>query len=171
MGGSEDTNPHRAPASSQPTPGATQYPIKDNGPGIQKTGEIMLILALVIIFIVCACIALHLVVRQRRRSPVWRAKKEEKRRQKMTKKSKKEQNVSELHSVDKKIFEAAGTQVVLAELAEAPPLQELEAGVFSMSIERAMTVTTTSDVELTSAISPEDPWPRGRELAVYWATR
>jgi heme/copper-type cytochrome/quinol oxidase subunit 2 len=135
---------------------------------MQKTGEIMLIVSLIIIFIVILSMTVHLFIRHRyRRSP-----------RKEPKKDLESTVSSELHSTDKKVFEAAGTEVVLCELPpEAPPLIELDAGDVHVitPIQRAYTGTTRStEWEFDfgfDAVSPEDVLPRDRQMAQYWSAR
>jgi hypothetical protein len=185
MAGVEDASPHDKPAPNAstkqtPTPTPTPSPSKaaaaESLP-IKKTGEIMLGFALSIIFLVIFCVIVHLLLKQHRQKyPNGRPKKKKK---KKTKAKDLEKGMVELHSVDKKIYEAAGEQVVLCELPEdAPPRQELDAGdVFPLSpLERTYTGTTgvsatTSDWPLTPdiVVSPAEPEPR--HLAVYWQTR
>jgi hypothetical protein len=179
MAGGEDSNVHEGPAtpdaSSTPTPSPTPH-VAESIP-IKKTGEIMLGFALAIVFLVIFCIIVHLLLKQHRQKyPKGKPKKKKKKKKDL------EKGTVELHSIDKKVFEAAGTQVVLAELPEdAPPRAELDGGyVFPISpLERTftgttrMTGTTASDMEITPdpLVSPMEPWPEGRHLAVYWQTR
>lgn len=188
-GGGEDSQPHN-PSSSNSTPVPSPDPdaSKKSAFTLQKTGEVMLVFALVIIFIVIFCVALHLVLKQRRQHRRRNGPKAKKEKTKKTKKDRNSGNTPELHSVEKKVFEAAGTQVVLCELPEdAPPLQELEAGEIPFDypfspVERRMTAmtatttttttTTTSEIEFNPGeVTPMDPWPEGRQLAMYWAGR
>jgi hypothetical protein len=177
-GGNEDANPHEGEASPHSTPKPAPPPTNNEG-GIplHKTGEIMLGLSLTIILIVIICVIAHLLLKERRkRYPNGRPKKKKK------KKTDLEKGTVELHSIDKKVFEAGGTEVVLCELPEAPPIQELDGGfggfVFPFSpMERSMTGTTDvtdvegSDMEISPAVvSPVSPWPE-QPLAVYWSSR
>jgi hypothetical protein len=175
MAGGEDTNPHDKPASSTPTPDPTSVPEPEGSVPLKKTGEIMLGFALSIIFIVIFCVIIHLLLKQHRQKyPNGKKKKKKKQKKDL------EAGTSELHSIDKKIYEAGGTEVVLCELPEeAPPRHEMDAGfVFPFSpLERTMTGTTemtgTTSSEMIvspeSAVPPEDPF--GRRMAVYWQTR
>ncbi|KAH7131843.1 hypothetical protein B0J11DRAFT_209285 [Dendryphion nanum] len=147
----------RPPSASENVPG-------DSGPTLVKTGEIMLVFAMVIIFLVILFVSCHLIMKSRG-GVLFRRRKKEK---KQPKKDIEAQPSSELHSADKKVFEVQGTQVVLCELPEAPPLQEMEANTIFTPIERTMTDTSTLNMEVSPA---ENPWPEGRELAVYWSMR
>ncbi|KAF2656152.1 hypothetical protein K491DRAFT_715691 [Lophiostoma macrostomum CBS 122681] len=159
------------PDDAQPAGGsqATSTPTPQSDAGgvpMQKTGEIMLIVSLVIIFIVILSMTVHLFIRHRyRRNP-----------QKRPKKDLESTVSSELHSTDKKVFEAAGTEVILCELPpEAPPLQELDAGEVITPLQRAYTGTTRySEYDFDfgfDAVSPEDVVPQNRQMAVYWSAR
>jgi hypothetical protein len=179
MAGGEDAVPHSGPSTTNgtiasPTPTPYQDASKTT---IQKTGEAMLGFALAIIFIVIACVITHLLLKERRKKAARNGTSKNKKKTGAKKKKKDlESGGVELHSVDKKVFEAAGVEVVLCELPEdAPPRQELDAGddAFPFSpLERGYTGTTTSSIQFSpDAISPEDPWPEGRQLAAYWAMR
>lgn len=132
--------------------------------------------ALAIIFIVIFSVIIHLLLKHRRQNGPRRKK-----NKKTKKKDIESRGTIELHSVDKKIFEAGGTQVVLCELpSEAPPRQEMEAGlsgfIFPFSpispLERAYTGTTTSSFQFNlDEISPQTPLPSGHQFAAYWAAR
>ncbi|KAF2019180.1 hypothetical protein BU24DRAFT_114727 [Aaosphaeria arxii CBS 175.79] len=163
----EDTRPPTSTGSSAP-PSSTQNVPGDSGPTLAKTGEIMLIFALVIIFMVIFFIAVHLTMK-RRSQRFWGMKSKEKKKKK-EKDPEKAQSTSELHSTDKKVFEAEGTAVTLCELPQdAPPLQELEADMTFPPLERYRS-DDSSTLEI--VVSPADnPWPEGRELAVYWSAR
>lgn len=182
MAGAEDTTPHDKPApnaSDTPTSTPSEAASTESIP-IKKTGEIMLGFALSIIFLVVFCIIIHLLLKQRRQKyPNGRSKKKKKQKKKA---KDLEKGTIELHSVDKKIYEAAGEQVVLCELEDAPPRQELDGGdvIFPISpLERTYTGTTgvsaatTADWPLTPdiVVSPADPYPEPRRLATYWQTR
>jgi H+/gluconate symporter-like permease len=199
MAGGEDSQPHNpvAPnASSTPTPAPSQA-AKDNGFTLQKTGEIMLGFGLSIIFLVIFFVTLHLILKQRRKMGLRKKKRMGKQKQKKATEETREtretgETPPELHSAIRPVFEAAGTEVVLCELPQdAPPLQELEAGEWSLPIQRpasvlttttmtsVMTGTTTSEIEYNPydteygpyEVSPMDPSPHGRHLAAYWAMR
>lgn len=184
MAGGEDSSEHNENPSkpqSTPTPTPSSPPTKNASGGLAKTGEIMLGFALSIIFIVICCVVIHLLLKwNRQRYPNGRPNKKKRKK----KKPDLEKGTIELHSVDKKVFEAGGTQVVLCELPEdAPPIHEMDAGEipFPFSpIERTMTgatgmtgTTRASSLQFTpdEMVSPEDPWPEGRHLAVYWSSR
>lgn len=143
----------------------------------------MLGFALSIIFLVVFCIIVHLLLKQHRQKyPNGKPKKKKKQKKKA---KDLEKGTVELHSVDKKIYEAAGEQVVLCELdSEAPPRQELDSGdvILPLSpLERTYTGTTgvsaasTADWPLTPniVVSPAEPPPEfePRRLATYWQTR
>jgi Na+-transporting methylmalonyl-CoA/oxaloacetate decarboxylase gamma subunit len=189
MAGSEDLHPHEKPDApkASPTTAPTPVPTQSQAAAeeslpIKKTGEIMLGFALAIIFLVILCIIIHLLLKHHRQKyPNGKRKKKKKSKPKDL-----EKGTVELHSVDKKVYEAAGTQVILCELPEdAPPRQELDAGdVFPISpLERTYTGTTgvsrmstedwplTPDIVISPAdqLPPEPPAPR--RLATYWQTR
>lgn len=138
----------------------------------------MLGFALAIIFLVIFCIIVHLLLKQHRQKyPNGRPKKKKKPKKETTKDL--EKGTVELHSIDRKVFEASGTQVVLCELPEdAPPRHELDAGyVLPVSpLERTYTGTTgatgttASDYNGEPLVSPADPLP-DQHLAVYWQSR
>ncbi|KAF2279010.1 uncharacterized protein EI97DRAFT_440496 [Westerdykella ornata] len=182
MGGGEDVKIHDSPASPPssptPSPSGTQNGTTEAIP-LKKTGEMMLGFALAIVFLVIFCIIIHLLLKQhRQRYPNGRPKKK---KMKKPKDTDLEKGTVELHSVDRKVFEAASTQVVLCELPEdAPPRHELDAGyVLPVSpLERTLTGTTgvtgttVSDMESNREplVSPAEPLP-AQHLAVYWQTR
>lgn len=161
----EDIKPPPSNTGARP-PSASQNVPGDSGPTLIKTGEIMLVFALVIIFLVILFVTCHFIMKSR--GGLGQCCKGRKKAKKQPKKDIEAQSSSELHSSDKKVFEVAGTQVVLCELPEAPPLQEMEAAVIFTPIERTFTGASTLNMEVSPA---ENPWPEGRELAIYWSMR
>lgn len=149
-------------------------------PTVIKAGEAMLIISLVLIFLVCCTVSLHLYLRRRkrRRRGVKKGKKD--------KKKAKGQDQPELPTQEKNIAELIGTP--MCEIGESEPRHELEDAEVD---ERHLQVEsetsschkseidqsgseTASDVDVEAGISwyddsEERVQPNNRELAMYWA--
>lgn len=174
-------DPPQAPppsdASSAPQP--SQAPAS---PSIVRTGEIMLIFSLLLIFMVACFVALHFYLRSRRRKARKAKLAKERRRKRQEQKpvvsdASNVSNETEIQDDDDdnnkdELPEMEGTP--LCELGESEPRHEME------DIEVPETVTqepigsaisTAGPVAIPAAVYIPGPEPDVREHAVYWSAR
>ncbi|KAF2705559.1 hypothetical protein K504DRAFT_537130 [Pleomassaria siparia CBS 279.74] len=133
-----------------------------------RTGEIMLIFSLLLIFLVACFVALHLYLRSRKKKakPLKQDKK------------KKMKNCPsgppELHSVKKEFVELVGTPV--CEIGDSEPRYEMEdvevqevSSPLDEPIGRA--ISTYGPIAIPFAVHLPAPEPEIREFATYWSLR
>jgi hypothetical protein len=149
-------------------------------PTVIKAGEAMLIISLVLIFLVCCTVSLHLYLRRRKR---WRRG-----MKKGGKKGKQGKERPEVPPQEKHVAELVGTP--MCEIGESDPRHEMEdaevderhlqveseaSSCHKSGMEGSVSDSeTTSDVDVEAGISwyddsEERVEPGDRELAIYWA--
>jgi type III secretory pathway component EscV len=168
------------PPKNPSTPEKTQNPQASQSaqaaamstPSMVRTGEIMLILSLLLIFLVACFVALHFYLRSRKRRNKKSGKTKDKKKTK--KKAKGEADgPPELHSQQKKIAELVGTPI--CEIGDSEPRHEME----DVEVQEVMTpidepigsaISTFGHTAIPAVVQPA-PEPDIREFATYWSAR
>lgn len=147
-------------------------------PSVVQAGQMMLIFALILIFVVCCAVALHLHLRRQRRKRRKSAKKEEKVETKETE----DVQESELQSKERNIAELVGTP--MCEMGDSEPRHEMEDAEvperytmidFDLQNPADTPVATRTERELEEGTyfgemtSREDMQPAARVYAAYWS--
>ncbi|KAF1996934.1 hypothetical protein P154DRAFT_579417 [Amniculicola lignicola CBS 123094] len=112
-----------SPATQTPTPEPTKKTENNSSPSVAKAGQLMLIFAMLLIFLVIFCVTLHFWLQRRKRQQRGTRTK----RSKDTIRRQSAPQTSELDSRERKVHELAGTIVCEIPGIPDPVPQELDA--------------------------------------------